>query len=247
MQRPAGDGPYDWVVATSPHVGTLGEKPLHASLKRWYAETGDRAEVSVDEFVVDLVRGDLLIEIQTRGFSSLKRKLTKLLDRGHPVRIIYPIPVAKWIVKRDAAGAEMSRRRSPKRGSACDVFAELVSFPDLIAHPRLEIELLFIHEEEFRRHDPTRAWRRRGWVIDERHLVGVVDVALLRGPEDLVELLPEGLPEPFTTADLAAAWGRPRRIGQQAAYCLRRAGAVVEDGRQGNAVEYVLAHRRPDS
>ena len=24
-----------------PHVGTLGEKPLHAALKRWYAEPGD--------------------------------------------------------------------------------------------------------------------------------------------------------------------------------------------------------------
>jgi hypothetical protein len=33
----------------------------------------DRFEVPVDGFVIDIVRDDLLIEIQTRNFSSLKR------------------------------------------------------------------------------------------------------------------------------------------------------------------------------
>jgi hypothetical protein len=54
-------------------IGLLNEKPLHASLKQWYARPGDRFEVPVDGFVIDVVRDDLLIEIQTRNFSSLKR------------------------------------------------------------------------------------------------------------------------------------------------------------------------------
>ena len=62
---------------TAPHIGTLREKPLHASLKRWYTQTGDRVEVRVDGFVIDIVRDDLLIEVQTRGFSSMKRKVEK--------------------------------------------------------------------------------------------------------------------------------------------------------------------------
>jgi len=41
-------------------VGTLGEKPLHAALKRWYAEDGDHVEEPVDGFVIDLVRNGLL-------------------------------------------------------------------------------------------------------------------------------------------------------------------------------------------
>ena len=41
-------------------------KPLHASLKAWYAEAGDRFEVAVDGYVIDLVRDDLLIEIPDR-------------------------------------------------------------------------------------------------------------------------------------------------------------------------------------
>ena len=145
-----------------PHIGTLREKPLHASLKRWYAREGDRVEVPVDGFVIDLVRDDLLVEVQTRGFSSMKHKVTTLVGRGYRVRIVHPIPIDKWIVKVDADGTVLSRRRSPRHGSAADIFAELVSFPDLLAHPHLEVEVLLTIEEEYRRHTPNRSWRRQG-------------------------------------------------------------------------------------
>ena len=222
----------------APHVGLLGEKPLHASLKRWCAETGDRIEAPVDGFVIDIIRDDLLIEIQTRGFASMKRKLTTLLENGHRVRIVHPIPVQKWIVKIDEDGEVLSRRRSPKHGTALDVFAELVSFPALIANDLLEIEILLVHEEEYRRHEPGRAWRRKGWVVQERRLVGVVDAVRLTGPDDLLELLPDDLPTPFTTADLAERLSQPRRIAQQMAYCLRHAGALAMVGKAGNTIEY---------
>ena len=225
----------------APHVGLLGEKPLHASLKRWCAEAGDQIEAPVDGFVIDIIRDDLLIEIQTRGFASMKRKLTTLLENGHPVRIVHPVPVQKWIVKVDDDGEELSRRRSPKHGSALDIFAELVSFPALMANDLLEIEILLVHEEEYRRHEPGRAWRRKGWVVQERRLVGVVDAVRLTGPDDVLELLPDGLPTPFTTADLADRLGQPRRIAQQMADCLRHAGAWAMVGKTGNAIEYEVA------
>ncbi len=103
-------------MSQPPHVGTLREKPLHAALKRWYAEPGDGIEVAVDGFVVDLVRNGLLIEIQTRGFASLKRKLTQLLER-HSVRIVHPVAETRWIVRLGEEGEVLSRRRSPRRGS----------------------------------------------------------------------------------------------------------------------------------
>jgi len=65
-------------------IGTLNEKPLHASLKAWCAEEGDRFEVPVDGFVVDIVRDRLLIEIQTSAVGPIRRKLTTLVKR-HPI------------------------------------------------------------------------------------------------------------------------------------------------------------------
>ena len=211
---------------SAPHIGTLREKPLHASLKRWYAREGDAVEVPVDGYVIDLIRDDLLIEVQTRGFSSIKQKVSVLLDRGHRIRIVHPIPRNKWIVKVDADGTELSRRCSPRHGAPSDIFAELVSFPGLMAHPHLEVEVLMTIEEEYRKQTPNRSWRRKGWAVVERRLIEVNDTLLLECPEDLLDLLPTDLPEPFTTADLATQLCRPRRTAQQMAYCLRVSGAI---------------------
>lgn len=229
------------VPGTVPHIGTLGEKPLHANLKRWYAEPGDRLEVPIDGYVVDVVRGQLLIEIQTRGFSSMKQKLATLLEDGHHVRIVHPIALDKWIVKVEADGTILSRRRSPRHGQAADVFSELVSFPELIVHPGLELEVLLTREDEFRSHVPGRAWRRKGWVVVERHLIEVVGSVLIGNVADLKGLLPDGMPEVFTTADIADLLDCPRRTAQQMAYCLRLAGAIVEIGKSGNAILYRTA------
>ena len=56
-------------------IGTLNEGALHAQLKEWYRCPGDLLEQVAGGFVVDLVRGDLLVEIQTGGFAPLRRKL----------------------------------------------------------------------------------------------------------------------------------------------------------------------------
>ena len=224
-------------------VGTLGEKPLHAALKRWYAEDGDRVEEPVDGFVVDLVRNGLLIEIQTRGFSSMKHKLAKLLDR-HTVRLVHPIAVEKWIVKLDTEGKVASRRRSPKRGAAVDLFGELVSFPELVADAAFTLELLLIREEEARRFDDKkgwRRWRRRGWVVEERRLLEVVDRLVIGSPQALASFLPRELPREFTTADLAGALRRHRRLAQQMTYCLRRLGIIERVGKDGNGIVYSRA------
>ncbi len=224
-----------------PTIGTLREKPLHATLKRWYARPGDRVEVPVDGFVIDLVREDLLIEVQTRGFSSLKQKLAALLQQGHRVRIVHPIPVDNWIVKLGEDGGVLSRRRSPKHGRVSDIFAELVSIPDLLLDTSLEIDVLLTLQEEYRSHTQGKAWRRRGWTVSERRLIDVVDSLLLSTKADLAALLPGGLPEVFTTSELAGALGRPRRAAQQMAYCLRKAGVIEAVGKAGNSVCYQVA------
>jgi hypothetical protein len=196
--------------------------------------------VPVDGFVIDVVRDDLLIEVQTRGFSSMKEKIVSLLELGHRVRIVHPIPIDRWIVKIDDDGTILSRRRSPKHGKPTDVFAELVSFPELLTHAHLEVEVVMSIEDEYRCHTPGRAWRRKGWTVLERRLVEVVDSTVLRRIEDFAALLPEGMPQVFTTTDIAQGLGRPLRSAQQMAYCLRKAGVVVAVGKRGNSVEYEM-------
>lgn len=218
-------------------IGSLNEKPLHAALKEWYRRDGDLVEVPVEGFVVDLVRAGLLIEIQTSGFAAMRRKLDRLLDR-HPIRLVHPIASVKWVVKLDADGREATRRRSPKRGIAADVCAELVSFPSLLSHPNFALEVVFIEEEEARRPDTANSRRRKGFVVEERRLVSVGDSAEFGSPRDLLALLPSALPNPFTTADLAGGLGRTRHLARAVAYCLRESGAIRAVGRDRRGYLY---------
>ena len=193
----------------------------------------------MEGFVIDLVRDDLLIEIQTRGFASMRRKFDRLLD-SHAIRLVHPVAAEKWIVKLDEDGQETSRRRSPKRGIAADACAELVSFPSLLSHPNFTLEILLVEEEEVRTPDAKKGWRRGGYVVEERRLVEVLDSVEIGSPKELLEFLPDGLPDPFTTADLADGLGRSRHLAQEVAYCLRLSGAVETVGRDKRGILYRL-------
>ncbi len=212
-------------------------------MKEWYAQPNDQFEVLVDGFVVDIVRGDLLVEIQTRNFTAVRRKLIEL-TACHRVRLVYPIAREKWIVKLAEDGSsEVSRRKSPKRGALEHVFEELVSFPKLLSNPNFSLDVLLIQEEEVRRYDGRRGWRRRGWVTHERRLLQVLEQRLFETPADMTSLVPSELAEPFTTSDLAAAIGKMRWLAQKMAYCLREMGAIAPVGKHGKAILYIRAAR----
>jgi hypothetical protein len=221
-------------------IGLLNEKPLHASLKQWYARPGDRFEVAVDGFVIDIVRGDLLIEIQTGNFTAIKSKLTTLVN-SRQVRLIYPIVQEKWIVRSVTGnGGRLVRRKSPKRGRLEDLFWEMVSIPHLMSNSNFSLEVLMIREEESRRHERKRYWRSKGWVVEARRLLEVVDQQLFTAAADWRGLLPEGF-ESFTTGDLAAAIDTRRRLAQKMAYCLRHARVIELIGKRGRADLYRIA------
>ncbi|HJT27348.1 MAG TPA: hypothetical protein VJ784_08075 [Pyrinomonadaceae bacterium] len=220
-----------------PGIGLLNEKPLHASLKQWYARPGDRFEVPVGGFVIDIVRDDLLIEIQSGNFSSIKSKLNKLA-LSHRVRLIYPIVQEKWIVRLQHyhSGATI-RRRSPKRGRLEDLFWELVSIPQLLSNPNFSLEILMIKQEEVRRYERKRKWRGKGWVIEGRQLLQVLDRRLFGASADWLWFLPAGL-ESFTTEDLATRTNTRRELAQKMAYCLREAQMIELIGKRGRANLY---------
>lgn len=218
-------------------VGTLQESPLHAALKAWLQQPGDGVEVPVDGYVVDLVRDGLLIEVQTGSFSSIRRKLHDLLD-VHPIWLVVPVPLVRWIVRVDAAGVQVSRRRSPKRGALVDAFAELVHVVSALGHPNLTVQLAGTHEDELRVDGGRRRRRGRAPTVSSRRLVEVATLRRVADVADWAAFVPAGLPAAFTTAELAVAIGRPRRLAQQMAYTLRGVGALQPVGKRGNAIVY---------
>ncbi len=227
-----GDAGSDLPV--SPGIGQLSERSLHAALKAYLAQPGDQFEARLGRYVIDILRDELLIEIQTRHLYALRPKLRRLLDDGRRIHLIHPLPAERWIVRENAAGQLISRRKSPIHATACDLFSELVRIPDLAGHPRLTLEALLVREEQVWRDDGLGSWRRGHWSLIDRRLLGVVQSVVLAGPADYVALLPS-LPEPFSNADLARAQGWNAPLAGKATYTLRAMGLLASAEKCGRA------------
>lgn len=223
-----------------PGIGQLAERSLHAALKEHLRRPGDELEVKLGRYVIDIVRDDLLIEIQTRHLYALRPKLRRLLDDGRRIHLVHPLPAERWIVREDAAGRPLSRRKSPRRAAVHDIFTELVRVPDLAAHPNLTLEALLIQEEQVWRDDGQGSWRRGRWSLVDRRLLGITSSWLFVHPNDYLALLPRSLPASFTNAELAAALKCPRALAGKATYALRSMNVLATVGKRGRANLYQI-------
>ena len=223
-------------MPSSTRIGELNERSLHRALKALYAVPGSLSEQLIEGYVVDVLIGRRIVEIHTSGFTQLKRKLPRLLA-NHPVTLVHPIARDRYLIKQGAQGAP-TRRKSPKHGSVFGIFSGLASIPTLLAHPNFALEVAITVEEEIRVPNPRLNRRRGGWTTIDRRLVEVLETHRIESMGSLFAMLDADLPEVFTSADLAAAMQAPRRLGQQAAFCLREAGVVEICGKTGNALRY---------
>ena len=132
-------------------IGTLSEKALHAALKSYYEPDFESREVKVGGFVADIVGENGIIEIQTRGFDRLSRKLDVFLEAAR-VTVVYPVVPKRGLCWVNPETGEISeKRKSPKKGAAYDVFPELYKIKNQLMHPnfRLCIPLLEVTDYKY--------------------------------------------------------------------------------------------------
>jgi len=209
----------------------MTEYSLHAEIKEWYSALGGEVEVKVDDFIIDVVKAGMLIEIQTRNLSAIKKKLGKLL-LTNPVRLVYPLSKVKWIVYVSNSGEFVRKRRSPKREKIFDLFVELVHLSDLVNDKNFSFEVLFIEEEELRCNDGKGSWRRRGISIKDRKLLKVYESIIFNDKTDFLKILPKNVGMPFTNKVLAKELGISIRLAQKITYCLRKMNVLIIDGKK---------------
>lgn len=215
-------------------IGTLGEKSLHAALKRYLEPDETFREVAIGRYVADIVNPEGIIEIQTGSFGRLREKLGFFLDH-YPVTVVYPVAQVKWLIGVDQDGTMSKRRKSPKAGGPWELLTELASIREHLGRPNLHFCVPLLEVEEVRLKDGRG---RRGYTRWERLPVRLLGEVWVREPGEVSRLLPPGLPEEFTAKDFSRC-GRFR--GMNASLALRSArelGAVEQTGTRGRAYVY---------
>lgn len=219
----------------------MTEYSLHSDIKHWYKAPEDKLEVKLNGYIIDVLRNKLLIEIQTRNFSAIKKKITKLLHNNNQVRLVYPVAKLKWIVHVSQSGELVGRRKSPKKGKLTDLFYELVHAPKLIRDKNFSLEVLFIEEEEVRCIDGKGSWRRRGVSVKDRKLLNVFGRIVLEDSEDFLNFLPPELERPFTNKLLASKMGTSVNLAQKITYCLRKMEVISVVGKKRNQLFFQVS------
>ncbi|MDA1178747.1 MAG: hypothetical protein O2931_08125, partial [Planctomycetota bacterium] len=183
------------------------ESSLHHDLKRHYCGDTGQVEVSLSGYRIDVVRNGVLIEIQHASLGSIRHKILQLLKQ-HTVHVVKPILARKRLVKLSRRhGKICDTRMSPQRKTILDLFGELVYFTQVFPHPRLVLEAVLVEVEEIRypRRGAPRRGSRRDFRVQDLKLLRLQQSVCLRTNQDLLQLLPEDLVEPFDTQQLASA------------------------------------------
>ena len=218
-------------------IGTLAEKTVHAVVKHYMEPNEDYHEVPLEGFVADIFREDAVTEIQTAHFNVLRRKLDKFLPL-YPVTIVYPIPAVKWVIWVDpGSGAEVSRRKSPKKGSPYQAFNELYKIKSYLGDPNLRILFLFIDMEETRLLDGWSRDKKRGATKYDRIPLELVDEMLFERVEDYRMMIPPEL-SGFTTREYAKSTKIPLSHAQTALNIFYYLNVVERIGKKGNSYLY---------
>lgn len=217
------------------------ETSLHRELKEFYCDDALAREVSVQGFRIDAIVDGTLIEIQQASLAALRQK-TKVLLETHAVTIVKPLCSLKTIIRlKRKHGPVAWKRTSPRHETIFSLFDDLVHFVDVFPHPTLTLDVLLTEQEETRIPRRKRWFRSKDFSVADRRLVAVRSRHTFRTSADLCRLLPAGLTETFTTADIARLAKIPRWLAQKMAYCLRRTGGIVIAGKRRNAIVYALA------
>ena len=219
-------------------IGTLGEKTLHAVLKRYCQPDESRHEVKIGRSVADICDENGITEIQTRSFDRLRPRLERFLPLGR-VTVVYPVARHKSLLWLDpVSGSVTKTRKSPKMGEPWDVLPELYKISVYLQHPNLLLQIVLLDVDEYRLLDGWSDDRKKGSTRYERIPNDWLGEVRIGAPEDWEQLLPPGLPEEFDSAQFARCCKRTRHFAQTALRVLNDVGAVHRVGKKGNSYLY---------
>lgn len=249
-------------------IGTLGEKQMHAAIKRFICPDDSCHEIKIDgsalcinqendekdndtdgktvkkkkrRFVADVMMGDTIYEIQTGSLAPLREKIEWILENTtYKVAVIHPIAETTWLnYISDKTGQVERRQKSPKKGKFTDIAGDLYYMREFIGNPRFSLLLLMMEAEQYKK-KAEKSRRHSKYQKYELIPVSLLRAHLLRTTEDYRAFVPEGLPEPFCVKHYSALSGIRGRDAYSIVKTLVYLGFFKESGKLGRATAYTI-------
>ena len=219
-------------------IGTLSEKTVHAVVKNYYEPDEDKQEIPIEGMYADIFTGNEIIEIQTRSFDQVRKKLDRFLPE-YPVTVVLPIPDTKWLIWIDEETGELSTpRKSPKKGSEYSAFKELYKIKPYLKKEGLTIVLLFLDMEEYRLLNGWSRDKKKGSSRYDRIPVRITKEVCFKQSRDYEILLPNTLVGEFTSSEFAKAVKINARQANLVLNILLYMDVVKRTGKRGKAFVY---------
>ena len=219
-------------------IGTLSEKTVHAVVKNYYEPDEDKQEIPIEGMYADIFTGNEIIEIQTRSFDQVRKKLDRFLPK-YPVTVVLPIPDTKWLIWIDEETGELSTpRKSPKKGSEYSAFKELYKIKPYLKKEGLTIVLLFLDMEEYRLLNGWSKDKKKGSSRYDRIPVQITKEVCFKQSRDYEILLPNTLVGEFTSSEFAKAVKINARQANLVLNILLYMDVVKRTGKRGKAFVY---------
>lgn len=219
-------------------IGTYKEKTLHAVLKDYYAPSKDMQEYPIDGYVADIYTGFEIWEIQTGSFAPMRGKLQCFLP-NHPVTIVCPIPRIKYLSWINEETGECSKpRKSTVKGSVYRAFYELYKIKPFLDDPNLRFCFPYLEIREYRLLNGWSKDKKKGSCRYDRIPVSLLDEVNLRCKEDYLQLIPDGLTEPFTAREFGKAVKERKETAARVLHILHYLNLVERCGKSGHSYLY---------
>lgn len=220
-------------------IGTLGEKTLHAYLKKYIEPDESRHEQKVGRFVADILREDgAIVEIQTRNYNKLCPKLEAFL-KEHDVTVVFPMPAVKYLAWVDeTTGSVTERRKSPKKYTLNDAFFELSMIRPYLTHERLSLRFISLEVTEYRNLDGWSKNKKKGSTRRNRVPEAILDDRTITDISALAGAIPDALHETFTVKEYAKAAKITEKRAQIAVKLLVSLHLLENIGKKGRAYLY---------
>ena len=217
-------------------IGEYKEKAIHFILKNYFEADKEKTEVKILGLIADIYNEFGIIEIQTRNFERLRKKLDVFLE-DNQVTIVYPLVKSKKITWLNSENQADYNRKSPIHMNIFNVFKELYKIKQYLKNKNLHFCFVFVDVIEFKNLDGYGKDKKKKASSFNKLPIDINEIINIDNFEEFREIF-NGDEGEFTSKDLAKMKKIKLKDAQIALTVLNYLEIVERIGKEGKSYLY---------